>query len=287
VGDVGLRHKLGADNMVYATYSRGYKPRVFNLADTLKSSAPLQAVDKESIDHFELGSKSTFLNRRVTLNTALFNTTYKNFQVQTFDNSQLVAPILLSNAGRARTRGLEIDAAIAATTDTKLTLAAAFIDARFLRYEGAPCYPGQTAALGCVASGASVTSQDLSGAPLPDSPKAKVTLGLEHRLPSGDLPYDFTLNGQYAYRSAARLQANQNPRTSQPGFGLLNLGLQVTPHSGKYSVSLFVNNVTDRFYLVNAEDFFSGIFGTANAVVGQPARDSSRYVGVRATYNFF
>jgi iron complex outermembrane receptor protein len=288
VGDVGVRQKLGGDSMAYLTYSRGYKPGVYNLADTLKSSAPLVPVDKESIDHFELGSKSTFMNRRLTLNAALYNTTYKNFQVQTFDNSQLLAPIMLTNAGKARTRGLELDAAFAASRDTKLTLSTAFTDAKFLRYEGAPCWGGQTAGEGCVTTASGASSQDLSGKQMPDSPKVKATLGAEHRFASTALPYEFTFNGQYAWRSAARMQADQNPFTNQSSFGILNLGVTMAPTDGKYSLSLFVNNVTDRFYLVNAEDFFSAIYGpTANAVIGQPARDSRRYAGLRFTYNFF
>ncbi|MRW88560.1 TonB-dependent receptor [Duganella sp. FT80W] len=285
VGDIGLRQRLAGDNMVYATYSRGYKPRVYNMADTLKSNAALKPVDKENIDHFELGSKSSFLNRRLTLNTALFNTTYKGFQVQTFDNSQLIAPAILSNAGKARTRGLELDAALAATSDTKLTVSAAFIDAKFLRYEGAPCYGGQTVAEGCVTDASGNSTQDLSGKPLPDSPRTKITLGAEHYIALGS--YGLTLNGTYAWRSAARMQANQNPYTNQPSFGILNLNATLSPEDGKYSLSLFVNNVTNRFYLVNAEDFFSAIYGSqANAVIGQPARDAQRYAGLRFTYNF-
>jgi iron complex outermembrane receptor protein len=288
VGDIGVRQKLAGDSMVYLTYSRGYKPRVYNLASTLTSNAPLTPVDKESIAHVELGTKSTFLNRRLTLNTALYNTTYKNFQVQTFDNSELLAPLVLSNAGKARTRGLELDAAFAATADTRLTLAAAFTDAKFLRYEGAPCYGGQTAAQGCVTAANGSNSQDLSGAPLPDSPKTKVTLGAEHHVAAGMLPWELTLNGQYAWRSAARMQANQNPYTNQPAFGILNLGVSMAPADGNWSLSLFVNNVTNRFYLVNAEDFFSAIYGSsANAVIGQPARDAKRYAGLRLSYNFF
>ena len=49
---------------------------------------------------------------------------------------------------------------------------------------------------------------------------------------------------------------------------------------------------TNRFYRVNAEDFFSGLYappGTlahGNAVIGQPARDAKRYFGLRLNYFF-
>jgi iron complex outermembrane recepter protein len=89
------------------------------------------------------------------------------------------------------------------------------------------------------------------------------------------------------------MQGNQNPNTRQPGFGILNLSATATAPSGKYAVTAFVNNALNKFYLVNAEDFFSGLYaipgsppGAANAVIGQPARDAKRYFGVRFNYYF-
>ena len=46
-----------------------------------------------------------------------------------------------------------------------------------------------------------------------------------------------------------------------------------------------MNNITNHFYLTNAEDFYSGPWG-ANAVLGQPARDSHRYFGGRVAFAF-
>ena len=298
VGDLTWRQKFGADHMVYGTYSRGYKPRAFNTAATLTSNAALAAVDKEDIDHFEVGAKSAWMGGALTLNAALFNTTYKNFQVQLYPPGKIIPSLELANAARARTQGIEIDSALAASATTRLTLSAAYIDARFLSFADGPAYPGQTAAQGAVlagldATGAPVFKQDLSGKPLPDSPKFKFTLGLDQELPSGSLPFKLRLNAQYAYRTSALMQGNQNPNTRQPAFGILNLGLTAEPASGKYRVTAFVNNALNKFYLVNAEDFFSGLYAVpgnppvaANAVIGQPARDATRYFGLRLNYDF-
>lgn len=308
-GDLTLRHKLDKNNMVYGTYSRGYKPRAFNTAATLTkdNSDPnkLAPVEKESIDHFELGSKNTLLGGALNLSAAAFSTTYSNYQVQIYPPGQIFPSIELANAAKARTQGIELDAGFAASDNTKLSLNAAYIDARFLQFKNAPSYPGQDTTTGAYvvgtdpASGAPVFAQDLSNKPLPDAPKFKVTLGAEHFIGAGSvLPWDLTLNGQYAYRTSAVFQANQNPKTQQPGFGILNLSATASSPDGKYSVSLFVNNALNKFYLVNAEDFFSGLYSVpqaagsvppflpANAVIGQPARDAKRYGGVRFTMNF-
>lgn len=294
VGDLTLRRKLGKDQMAYATFSRGYKPRAYNTAATLQNNDPLAPVEQEKINHFELGSKFTLLGGKLTLNTALFNTEYKNYQVQIFDNvgGGYVNNLILSSAGRARTRGLELDGMLAAGDDTRVNFSAAYIDAKFLRFGGAPCYPGQTD--GCTVNQPNPAdpstwfgTQDLSGKTMPDSSKLKLVLGVEHVLQQQWLPWELRLNAQYSYRTKANLQANQNPKTLQPAYGLMNIGATASSPDGKYSVGLFVNNLFNRFYLVNAEDFFSGLWGsTANAVIGQPARDARRYAGLRFSVNF-
>jgi len=130
--------------------------------------------------------------------------------------------------------------------------------------------------------------QDLSGKRMPDSPKWKAHAGAEYTwYGDGVRRFDLTLAGQYAWRSGALLQANNNPMTKQPAFGIFNLSLTATKPDGRFSASVFVNNVFDTFYLNTAEDFFSGLWGPAtNAVVGQAARDSRRYAGVRLNWSF-
>lgn len=287
VGDLTLRQKLGRDHMVYGTYSRGYKPRAYNTAATLSSNDTLAPVDKESINHYELGAKSTLWGGKLALNAALFNTEYKNYQVQIYNNASVISLLELSNAGKARTRGLELDAALAASESTKLNASLAYIDAKFVSYAGAPCYPGQTAGQGCQTLGNGSTVQDLSGATMPDSPRLKLTLGVEHALAQSLLPWPVKLNAQYAYRTKANFQADQNPQTVQGAFGILNVGATATSPDGRYALTLFVNNLTNRFYLTNAEDFWSGLWGSsANAVIGQPARDARRYAGLRFNVYF-
>ncbi len=297
VGDVTLRQKLDKDNMVYGTYARGYKPRAFNTAATLSNNKPLDPVEKEDINHFELGTKGALLDGSLSYSVAAFNTTYNNYQVQLYPPGQVIPNLELANAAKARTRGLEIDSGVALPADTRFSIAAAYIDSKFVDFRNASAYPGQTTAQGAsiagfTPQGAPVFQQDLSGKPLPDAPKFKVTLNLDHQISAGTLlPWDLGLNAQYSYRSSAIFQADQNPQTNQSSFGILNLGVTATSPSGRFSVTTFVNNVTNKFYLVNGEDFFSGLYsipGTppvaANAVIGQPARDAQRYAGLRLTY---
>jgi hypothetical protein len=46
-----------------------------------------------------------------------------------------------------------------------------------------------------------------------------------------------------------------------------------------------MNNVANHHYFSDVEDFWSGPWN-GNAVIGQPARDSERYAGLKLTVSF-
>jgi iron complex outermembrane receptor protein len=284
VGDLTLQHDLSKDVMAYATLARGYKPRVWDTAgDLLPAKRNLDLAEREDINHVELGIKGEPLFGKVLVSAALFHTVYRNYQIQVTDALSVVPTARLRNAPKAATTGLEIDGSVALTNATRLTFGLAFIDAEYKKFANADCYPTQTVAQGCTNK-----TQDLSGATMPDAPRFKGLLGAEHRMAAGNWG-KLTLNGLYSYRSSASMTADQNPAARQKAFGLLNLSLTATPNNNAYTVSVFANNVLDRFYLINAEDFFSGLYATnnnANAIIGRPARDARRYMGVRVDYRF-
>jgi iron complex outermembrane receptor protein len=78
---------------------------------------------------------------------------------------------------------------------------------------------------------------------------------------------------------------DQNPYAIQSGFGLLNLSAGFGSSDGRYSATAFVKNVTNHHYFSDVEDFWSGPWN-GNAVIGQPARDSQRYAGLRLSVSF-
>jgi iron complex outermembrane recepter protein len=301
VGDISLQQQLSVHSMAYATYSRGYAPSVFNTGvysggNAAAPTAALPVTGQEHIDSFEIGSKGLYLDQRLQLNAAAFYTIYKNYQIQTSQSIPgQVAPILgLTPAGKAKTEGLEIDAAYAATSLTRVGANLALINAEFVDYFGAPCWGNgviQTPAQGChpvlgpggVPTGS--TAQNVSGQTMPNSPHFKGTVYAEQRLPFGASNYEGFIGGDYAYRSRDQFQPDQNPETIQGGFGLLDASFGVRQKSGKLSVTGFINNVTDHHYLVDMEDFWSGPWNS-NAVVAQPARDSNRVFGIRMQAGF-
>ena len=80
---------LNDDTMVYASYTRGFKPGGSNLTygreDVIAPIVVLPTFKDETVDAWELGIKTDFADNRVRLNAAAFYYEYKNLQYQATD----------------------------------------------------------------------------------------------------------------------------------------------------------------------------------------------------------
>jgi iron complex outermembrane recepter protein len=288
VGDISLKQQFTDNVMGYVSYSRGYSPAAYNTSAVLFSNASMAPVGKESINSYEIGTKGTYLDHTLTFNADIFDTIYSNYQIQSYSAvpGAITPPLELSSVGKAETRGAEISVDWLATRLTRLSLSAAYIDAKFVTYVDAPCYGLQT--VGCnpeIVNGQVQDVQNVSGDTMPNSPKFKGNLGVEQRVPLPNIPYELVFGGTYAYRTSAQMLPDQNPYAIQAGFGLLNLSAAIQTNDGRFSARLFVNNVGDHHYFTDVEDFWTGPW-TSNAVIGQPARDSVRYAGLKLMASF-
>jgi iron complex outermembrane recepter protein len=80
---IGVEYDLAKENLLYATVSTGHKAGGFN--DTQDFGAVLYNTDykPESMTAFEIGSKNTFLDRKLRLNGAAFAYLYEDLVFQT------------------------------------------------------------------------------------------------------------------------------------------------------------------------------------------------------------
>lgn len=76
-----LAYKPNDDNLLYATYARGFRSGGFNAAGSTLSDD----YDKETLDSFEIGGKSTHLDGHMRVSAAVFYQRYKDVQVFEFD----------------------------------------------------------------------------------------------------------------------------------------------------------------------------------------------------------
>ena len=90
-GRVGIDWQVNNDTLVYAFYSRGYKPGGFNPAIPPQFQGISQfTFDHEQIDSFEIGAKNSFQDGRLILNGTFFIYDYQGLQVTRIRNNSSI-----------------------------------------------------------------------------------------------------------------------------------------------------------------------------------------------------
>ena len=300
-GDITAAYTITPDVHAYATYARSYKSGGINLSGLPLdlTDAPILSsatVKPEKVNHFEIGLKTQFLDRRATVNLAAFRTDILDYQA-TVTNGQLgVLRGYLANAGKVRTQGVEVDSAFRPTARLNLYANAAYTDAKYARFVDAPCPPelsgGTTADATHPASPAgqagtatqvsySPANCDISGQRLPGVSKWALSYGAEYDLPArvAGLDGQFYVGYDGSYRSTFSSNPSPSAYTNIPGYALSNFRLGF---KAERSWNLFgwLRNAFDRDYY----EVLSLQSGSTGLVVSQPG--DPRTYGVTLSRSF-
>lgn len=128
-GSANLSYKIATDAIVYASYARGDSPGGLNSGGAARINFAPQKVSA-----FEIGLKSQLFDRRLRLNLALFNNDYSDLHLtQNTFVAGVLAP-LVSNAGDARGRGVDFDAAAILSSNWRVNLQYTYADSKITRY---------------------------------------------------------------------------------------------------------------------------------------------------------
>ena len=95
-------YKLTPDNMIYGTFSTGFRPGGINRAGTA------EPFDADKLYNYEIGTKNSFFDRRLTANLTLFLQDWKDVQVS-YQPPGGSGVVLVGNVGKAQSKGIEGD----------------------------------------------------------------------------------------------------------------------------------------------------------------------------------
>jgi iron complex outermembrane receptor protein len=285
-GDFTLSYDVSSNIHAYATYARSFKSGGINL-----SGLPLDAnnqpilssatVKPESENNYEIGLKSQFLDRRLTLNLAGFWTDVKDYQA-TVTNGQLgVIRGYLANAAKVRVRGVEFDSSFRPSARLNLYVNGAYTDAKYIDFKDAPCPPelagGSTPTLAHPGTdpagtpgGYSPTFCDISGQVLPGISKWSFGYGGEYNIPvhGGELYVGY----DGSYRS--KFQSNPSPSAYTWIYGYSLSNFRIGFRKDKWNVFGWVRNAFNQNYF----ELLSVQSGSTGLIVGQPG-DPRTYGG--------
>jgi len=107
---LGIRYRVNEDLMFYGLYSKGFRAGGFSGRAGTYEAASIP-YDPETVDNFELGMKSEWLNGRFRFNASVFYMDFKDKQEeQSVPISQGTGQqTVVVNAGQATIQGLEVD----------------------------------------------------------------------------------------------------------------------------------------------------------------------------------
>ncbi len=105
-GRAVLDYKITPDNLIYISYSRGYKSGGINPPLSPIFAVPI-SFEPEKVDAFEIGSKNTFLDGALRLNLTGFYYKYGNLQL-----ARIVARTAVNDNVNAKIYGFEAEAVI-------------------------------------------------------------------------------------------------------------------------------------------------------------------------------
>ncbi|MDR3506974.1 MAG: TonB-dependent receptor [Caulobacteraceae bacterium] len=117
---INITYKLDSDKLIYATYSTGFRPGGVN------RNGSLPPYDPDYLSNYEIGWKTSWLDKSLNFNGALFWEDWKNFQ---FSYLGLNSLTVIANAGNARILGAESQVSWRATHDLTISGSASYTNA--------------------------------------------------------------------------------------------------------------------------------------------------------------
>lgn len=285
-GKIALQHDLAKDVMVYGSFATGYKGAGYDVSTGFNAARVRLPVAPETSDSWELGMKSRFFRNRLQLNATVFHTDYEDFQAQSrrLDPLTQAYENVVTNVGELRTRGLELEIQAKPINTLLLEASVAWVDATIKKFPNTNCYPGQTAAEGCVLIDG-VPLQDLSGKRLSNAPRTKLNLGATYNFPIGESGYSGIANINGQYQSSVNYDLAANPLADQKGYGTVNGSIAFFNPSQNVKLTFYVNNLFDKSYASFVGDNYN-VFNNVHVLTQTLPRNSDRYFGVRMKYDF-
>lgn len=248
---VSWRIPQGRGN-IFASVTKGYKSGGFNtqmFSDVLQQRvkehlglAALYDIDEivsyrpEKTWNYEVGTHLSLLSSRLKIDAALFWIEVSDQQLTTFPAGTVTGRVM-TNAGRSRSRGVELAASYAFPCGFTARASYGYTDARFLRYDsGADSYAGNR---------------------IPYAPSSTLFLGAAYSRDLRSLFFD-RISADINLRGIGSIYWDEANSVRQPFYTLLDASIRLD--RGNFSVDLWADNIASTqyatFYFVSIGNAF-------------------------------
>jgi iron complex outermembrane receptor protein len=277
----GLEWRPTSNMLVYYTYSEGFKSATGQIGTTASGIAK-----PEKIRNHEIGIKSAWLDRSLTLNVDAFHYNFNNLQLARTvpaggGGSGFVN--LFENAAKTTGNGVEAEMYWQATDRLKVSGAVSWLDVKFDKFSSVsnfdPCSILVSVTSALVPNGICTPQvQSFKGNTTRNTPEWAFNFhgNYDYPLPNGAL---LSLGGDVSYKGKQYFSETNNNVESSKAYTLLDATLTYTAPSDKWHVTLWGKNLTNE--LVAAGSFAVSLSRTVGTTFLPP-----RTYGVTAGYSF-
>lgn len=235
---VSLSYKLTPNANLYATASKGYRFGLTNYNSDSRNSIPLP-YKSDTLWNYEIGEKASFLDGKASANLALYYIAWSDLQLPFRNASNL---IYTTNAGDARSYGLEVEASFRPVRSLELNAAVSVGDAQITR--GNP----NVVRRGASARGPAVIGI-VKGDRLPGSQAFNASVGVQHTwqdVGRGDV----FVRADDIYAGSSYSDFMKDGALKAGGYNLVNL--RIGYRTRQFELVAYVDNLTNSDGIVSA-----------------------------------
>lgn len=241
--EVTLKYQVTPDVNVFASYKTGFKSGgVDNSA--LPSNSLSQAAltgnfnsliyKSEDAKGGEIGVKSQFADRSITLNATAFYYKFTDLQVQVFN--AVAVQFVTSNAGEVTTKGVDVGWAWRTPVEGlrfsgNLSYLDAYFSADYITFKGV----------------------NLNGRKAARAPKWSGNTAFDYSVPLSD-GLQFSINGNAQFSSAYYTNTTSFADFRQNKYWLFDASVSIGDPDGKWKLSLIANNLTNKLFVSSSGD---------------------------------
>jgi len=242
---LGISYKFTDDIMAYAQWQQGFRSGGYNgRANTVSAVGPF---DAENVDAYEIGLKTSFLDRRLRLNFAAFRNEYSDMQTGTqgpiLDGGGNIIGFqsIVTNAAAATIDGFEVEANWAVGSGFTINANIGWLDARYSDF------------IADLTSDGVDNPTDNTDLPLVFAPRWSGSLGITY---ATDLDFGrLTVNANAVYMDDVYTSGGTINRISDVQVRrentLLDAAISLESPDGVWRVSLWGKNLADQLVINN------------------------------------
>jgi iron complex outermembrane recepter protein len=263
---LGLSYNVLDSLLVYADAAQGFRDGGVNVgvpSGCVKNGAQ-ETFTPDTLTNYEIGWKSTMLDKHLTWDGAIYYMPWKNLQSLVYDPAICAAQQYTANIGDARIYGMESEVKYQPNSFLSMELSASYNDSRVTSDNYYNAYfqvqPGERLPY--------VPYFNWSGnvryeQPLQDALHGYVQYDVAHK---GDMWNDLQTNG-----------SNGLPRVLQPGYSVMNLRFGLNQIAEHWTAEFYITNLLNKGAIIYTNE---GNFDLRETV------NEPRVFGGRLSYRF-